>query len=604
MEKNKTLSQVNQIKQIVLRYLITFTVIAIAMGLRIWPLGSLELRIPWVTFYPAVMAAALHGGFISGILGTILSATVVVLWSPTDLPFIDDPGDWLGLVVFIVNGTLISLMSGAMHRAKRRATKARDEAEAANQANSIFLANMSHELRTPLNAILGFTNLLRKTQNMDEGQTKKLNIIAKSGENLLNLINNILDISKIEAGHMVIENSDVHILQLLHEIESLISIKVYEKKINFNMVLADNIPEKIVTDAGKLRQIITNLIANAVKYTEKGSISLHAKIIKTKNFQGKRIQFSVKDTGIGIKKEYQTAIFSPFEQFGTHPEATTGTGLGLAISKQYVELLGGRIWVTSTPGLGSEFLFNIPLIFSDTLNKDNSILNNNDITGLGQGQKQYRILIAEDDRDNRILLREILKPFNFSIHEAVNGKEAVQQFEEWDPDLIWMDIRMPVMNGLDASRYIKKTAKGKNTKIVALTAHALEAERLEILEAGCDEFIRKPYRDTEIYETLKKHLNIQFQYSTKKETKPEIINPRRDQLIKVSPKIIEQLHKAVVSLDQKLCHTTIDMISKENNDLGSKLRQMVDNLKYRELLTLLDNLIEEKRDEKLDSSGL
>lgn len=187
-------------RQVSMRLLVTITIVFLAASMRLWPLESLELRIPWVTFYPAVMAIALYGGWTFGLLSTVLSALVVLFWSPVDQPFIDDHGDYLGLSVFCINGSLISLMSGAMHRAKKNATIARELADKANQAKSVFLANISHELRTPLNAILGFTTLLRKASDVTPEQTVKLKIISNSGDNLLNLINNVLDMAKIEAG--------------------------------------------------------------------------------------------------------------------------------------------------------------------------------------------------------------------------------------------------------------------------------------------------------------------------------------------------------------------------------------------------------------------
>ncbi len=580
-------------KRAAARYVVAMIAIVAAAGLRVWPLGALELRIPWVTFYPAVMATALYGGFSTGLFATVLSALVVLFWSPTDQPFIDDFGDWLGMAVFSVNGVLISLMSGAMHRARRRATRARTEAEAANQAKSVFLANMSHELRTPLNAILGFTNLLAKAPDVTPGQAEKLDIISHSGENLLGLINNVLDISKIEAGRMVREDADVNLKRLLYELEALMSVKVLAKGLRFQMTLASDLPGEITIDQGKLRQILTNLIANAVKYTEKGEVSLGVRVAERESSRVARLRFEVEDSGIGIREKNRETIFTPFEQIGDQPAAESGTGLGLAICKQFVELMGGRIGVAGEPGKGSVFHFEIPAGTPASSVKAKAEPVQKRVTRLAKGQQRYRILIAEDKWENRLLLRNLLEPLGFELREAVNGRDAVEQFEQWRPHLIWMDIRMPVMNGLEATRRIRGNQAGADVKIIALTAHALEEERIEILEAGCDHFIRKPYRDAEIFDALTTQLGVRFLYEEEKarDAVAETSESDEEQLKKIPPDLIENLQEAAVLLDEGRCLETLDPIGEHNHELGERLRGMVKDMQYKKILAILENVL-------------
>jgi len=573
------------------RYVVAIALIALGVGLRIWPLSGLELRIPYVTFYPVVMVAALYGGFSAGLLSAILSVLVVLFWRPYGQPFVDDPGDYLGMAVFFVNCMIISGISEAMHRARAQATKAKKQAEAANRAKSTFLANMSHELRTPLNSILGFANILRKAPGATMEQVENLDIIYNSGENLLNLINNVLDISKIEADHIVREDTNINLGKFLLEIESLMTVQAEKKGLGFVLERSQDIPRNITVDSGKLRQVLINLIGNAIKFTENGKVSLRAEVAKRESPQLAQLRFEVEDTGIGIREEDKEIIFSPFEQKIEQPVAESGTGLGLAICKQYVEFFGGQIGVTSDLGKGSVFHFEIPVKESAPAEDIFTKGQRKRVTGLAEGEQSYRLLIVEDKRENRLLLRKLFEPLGFNLREAVNGQEAVKQFEQWHPHLIWMDIRMPVMNGLEATRRIKESKSGADTRIVALTAHALEEERREILEAGCDDYIRKPYRDTEIFNALSKQLGVRFLYAEEDMSAMASEQGELDieRLKKIPQYLIENLLEAAELLDNQSCLKVAGMISDHNHELGERLRSMVENLQYREMLTIIDN---------------
>lgn len=254
--------------------------------------------------------------------------------------------------------------------------------------------------------------------------------------------------------------------------------------------------------------------------------------------------------------------------------------------------MGGQIGLTSKSGTGSVFYFEIPVGTPALSGETSTGLRSSYVKGLAKGQQRYRLLIAEDKLENRLLLRKLLEPLGFDIREAVNGQEAVVVFEQWRPDLIWMDVRMPVMNGLEATRRIKESKAGARTRIITLTAHALEEERQEIMEAGCDDLIRKPYRDTEIFEALKKHLGARFLYTDEQTpvTTGEEDGLNKAQLKNLPPALIEALRDATVLLDEQLCLKATGMISDYNHELSLRLRNLVENLQYKKILTDLDNI--------------
>jgi signal transduction histidine kinase/DNA-binding NarL/FixJ family response regulator len=406
--------------------------------------------------------------------------------------------------------------------------RSKEAAEAANRAKSVFLANMSHELRTPLNAILGFSQLMiRSAEIKGDGSSKlspdqqeNLEVVMRSGEHLLGLINDVLEMSKIEAGRATLNEHNFNLHRMLEGLEEMFSLRARQKGLTLSFDLTEDVPKYVMADEGKLRQVLMNLLGNSVKFTHSGKIELRIDLQEADQSQAEdgkegtkqflpQLTFEIEDTGPGIAPDELETIFDPFVQATSGYDAQEGTGLGLSISQQFASLMGGEISVHSTLDKGSTFILMVPIRVQDV-----SALRTETITrrviGVEPGQPTYRLLIVDDKEVNRQLMVKILSPLGFELREATNGKEAIQIWEEWEPHLIWMDMRMPVMDGYEATRKIKATTRGQATVIVALTASALEEDRVIILSEGCDAYIRKPFREEEIFGALEKHLGVRF----------------------------------------------------------------------------------------------
>jgi PAS domain S-box-containing protein len=399
--------------------------------------------------------------------------------------------------------------------------KARRDAEAASRAKSAFLANMSHELRTPLNVILGFTQLMDRDPNLTPDQLEHLGIIGRSGEHLLALINDVLEVSKIEAGKLLLQEKSFDLYRQLDGLEEILGLRAQEKGLKLTVTHDEHVPQYVVTDEGKLAQVLSNLLGNAIKFTQEGSVMLRVTtpLSTQPSESGHRLlRFEVEDTGPGIAPEELPTIFDAFVQSETGRQTQEGTGLGLTISRQFVHLMGGDLTATSQLGQGSCFQFEVQVGLAPseatemrrTPHRQRVIGIEPDPRGAAGGP--YRLLVADDREVSRQLLVKLLEPVGFEIQVARNGQEAIEVWEAGEPHLIWMDMRMPVMDGYEATRRIKATRRGQNTVIIALTASAFAEDREEILSAGCDDFVRKPFRENELFDMLAKHLGVRFIY--------------------------------------------------------------------------------------------
>ncbi|NEZ67048.1 CHASE2 domain-containing protein [Leptolyngbyaceae cyanobacterium CCMR0082] len=453
-----------------------------------------------------ITAVVLAGGVLS------VSSYLTFLggwWIPVVPPFLA----LIGSASAIAGYEILKLQHYRTELAQQNLKLEKDKirAEAASQAKSQFLAKMSHEFRTPLNAILGFTQLMGQDPSLTTQQKKSLDIINLSGEHLLNLINDILEISKIEANRVVLHETNVDLYSLLDMLKAMLEPKAMAKGLKLYFERTPNVPQFVTADEGKLRQVLINLLDNSIKFTEAGTVILRLSGTMSKQSQ-LLLHFAVEDTGPGIAQEEVSTLFEIFTQGKVGRTFLDGVGLGLPISQQLVNLMGGEITISSVLDRGTIFKFDIPASLEPSFQHQPPPAYH--VSSLAADQAPLRILIADDEPISRKLLNKLLTSLGFQIREATNGQEAVALWESWHPHFIWMDMQMPVMNGCEATRQIRQKSQEANISsptIVALTASALAQDREKSLGAGCDDFVSKPFRRDELLDKLSQYLGVRYQ---------------------------------------------------------------------------------------------
>ena len=473
---------------------------------------------------------------------------------------------------------------------------AQEKAEIANRAKSEFLSSMSHELRTPLNSILGYAQILRRDRSLTSYQDRALKIIYQSGNHLLTLIEDILDLSKIEARKLELYLIDIHLDNFLEEVISIVQMQAEGKDVLFNYEASPNLPPVIQADEKRLRQILLNLLSNAVKFTDLGSVSLLVcplqQAYEAENLWQQTLRFEVRDTGIGMNSQQLAKIFQPFEQVGDIERRAAGTGLGLSITKQLVELMGSKLQVSSELGKGSTFWFDVTFPIVELVTTQKQVSQTRRIVGY-QG-KQRQIIVVDDKPENRLLLRNMLEPLGFGIIDGKDGQQLIELAQTIQPDCILTDLVMPVKTGLEAVTEIRQIPDIQDVMIIAISASVLEQDRQQSQIAGCDAFVAKPVEEQRLLALLQKYLQLSWIYEDETESEVcQLVNREAEvavTLIAPPPEEIAILYElAMLGSMRKIRERAIylEQLDQKYEPLASKLQELAQGCQEKAIVNLV-----------------
>ncbi|MGK3969936.1 ATP-binding protein [Sorangium sp. So ce118] len=547
-------------------------------------------------------------------------------------------------------------------RAEEEARRAKAEAEAASRAKSAFLANMSHELRTPLNSILGFAQLMERDVSLGDRHRENLAVICKSGEHLLGLVNDILEMAKIEAGRMTLAEADFDLHGMLSGLSEMFAVEAQKRGLTLTVERAPDVPQLVHGDEGKLRQVLINLLGNALKFTPRGSVTLRAWARRSTGVReggvreagareagareagareagvreagareagvreagareagareagvreagvreagahdgataGRaRVSFEVTDTGRGMGEEELAELFEAFAQTASGLRSREGTGLGLHISRRIVRMMGGDMHVESQRGRGTTLRFDVRLTLADAGDARLSAApRSRRVVGLAPGQPRYRVLVVDDRWDVRHCLLKLLDSVGVEVRSATNGLGAVAQWETWSPHLVLLDLRMPLLDGYETASRIKSSPRGRETVVVAMTASAFEQNRSLAAEAGCDDFVSKPFRDADIFNLLTKHLGARFEHDDRlAASSPSAPAPapaaRSVDLARAAadlpPSLRKDLRRAATRLDAKAVQAAIEQFRPEDAELAGAVAELARGYRFDSILAL------------------